>query len=66
MRDTEYEKHLAVILKAREELIAAEETIKRIRTSKEFLAAKDYFATQQHRGKIKEAPKKSNDYKVIE
>lgn len=46
------------------ELVKAEETVARIKGSKEWKRAYDYFSLCKHRGLLKERPTKENGYKI--
>ena len=48
----------------REELVKAEDTVSRIKGSKEWKKAYDYFSVCKHRGLIKTRPTKANGYKI--
>lgn len=57
-------KHLEYMQRASGELIEAEKTIERIRSSKEFKDAYNYFSVKKNRGFIQDCPKVENGYKV--
>lgn len=48
----------------RDELVKAEDTVSRIKGSKEWKKAYDYFSVCKHRGLIKTRPTKANGYRI--
>ena len=57
-------KHLDYINRVAPELIEAEEKVDRIKKSKEWKRAYEYFNILKHRGHIKSKPTKKNGYKI--
>ena len=58
------QKHIDVINKLTPELIEAEAKVDRIKNSKEWKRAYEYFNVLKHRGHIKTKPTKKNGYKL--
>ena len=58
-------KHYETIKKYSDELIEAEETVRRIRATKDFKEAYTYFAVNKMRGLIKDYPKSENNYALV-
>lgn len=58
------QKHVDYFNSVVPELIKAEETITRIKGSKEWKRAYDYFSLCKHRGLLKGRPTKENGYKI--
>lgn len=58
------EKHIDYINSIREELINAENTVARIKGSKQWKRAYNYFSVCKHRGLIETMPSKKNGYKI--
>ena len=57
-------KHVEYFNKVVPELVKAEETVKRIKGSKEWKRAYDYFSLCKHRGILKTRPTKDNGYLI--
>lgn len=58
------QKHVDYFNKVVPELIEAEKTVARIKGSKEWKRAYDYFGICEHRGLLKVRPTKENGYKI--
>lgn len=58
------QRHIDYLNKVVPELIEAEEKVDRIKNSKEWKRAYEYFNVLKHRGQIKTKPAKKNGYKL--
>ena len=58
------QKHVDYFNSVVPELVKAEETVARIKGSKEWKRAYDYFSLCKHRGFLKTRPTKENKYKI--
>lgn len=58
------QKHIDYFNSVVPELVKAEETVAKIKGSKEWKRAYDYFSLCKHRGLLKERPTKENGYKI--
>lgn len=58
-------KHYKVIQKYMDDLIEAEEKVRKIRSEKDFKEAYTYFAVNKMRGLIKDNPKSENRYTLV-
>ena len=59
-----YRKHKETIERYRDELIKAEDTVRRIRDSKEWTLAMNYFALLKNRGYLEESVTIENGYNI--
>lgn len=58
------QKHIDYFNRVVPELVNAEETVAKIKGSKEWKRAYDYFSLCKHRGLLKTRPTKENGYKI--